>query len=226
MYYFVRLIIIGILFIPVLVWLFLHKNIKIKKTSRFRCNNHKKVLLTIIVIYAVLFLLLLYPYESFFVRFDTIDQSINYSLYKNPILKMGSQVYTTEDEDTVFFVNVRGNNYSYHSIAKDDNGYGFCDVGTYFESTASPPQLIDIGTSTFTVDNYNIYNKTTDKTCLIVTVLKNMQKCVDAEIYNDKQQKLVTFQNKTGSIDNYYIVHEGKPNDKYIIYIDGYEVVL
>lgn len=63
-----------------------------------------------------------FPYESFFIRFGSAQASVAYSTFT-----MGYEIKTVETDKTAFAVMHRDNNWSYHSVTKYDDQYGFCD---------------------------------------------------------------------------------------------------
>ena len=79
------------------------------------------VIIRIIVIVLIVTCVFI-PYESSFIRFDSAEASVNYST-----LNYNAPTKTVETDKTAFTVSHRENNWSYHTITKYNDKYGFCD---------------------------------------------------------------------------------------------------
>ncbi|MDO4747728.1 MAG: hypothetical protein Q4A12_00980 [Eubacteriales bacterium] len=212
------------LFAPFLVVL-LNKKLRCRVLDKLKHYDPKKVKIctrVLIVVVVVFILTIFYPFESSFIRFDTIEGSVYYSSSFSDLVKIsGTEIYTAECDDTVFVVKEHGNTYSYTSIAKYDDGYGYCghnvsvilSTNTDFVSTSKFEGAVSISA---------VYNENTNKTCYILNLLDDDFSSDIKEVYDQTGDQMNVFASEDGSIlDNYYSIEEGYPCDSFAFILDG-----
>lgn len=229
MYILIRVVVLVILLTPVFV-IYFNKNLRnriIEKLKRYEFKKVKLGVIVLLVAFALFALTIFYPFESSFIRFDTIDQSIDYSMYKfNFFEKIGSEVYLAEDDNTAFIVNKKGNTYRYTSITKYDDGYGYCGHNVNIKLSTQPTF---ISTSQFegAVSMSTVYNKNTNKTCYILNFLDDEFDDNILEIYRHSGEMLNVFANDSGNtLEMYYYIEEGVPNEEFSFVLDEQEFEL
>ena len=226
MYLLIRYTILAITLIALLIYIFTNRKRKVVDNSAKSMSpenaNKKRWCAAIILI--VFITAIFYPYEKHFARFDTIEKSVYYSAFDNPLDMLGSEIYYTEDDDTAFVVIKRNNNYKYTSTQKLDGGYGYCGDNIKVKLNSSTPQVTHIKTETFegAADTDTIYNKNTDKTCYVVSLLSTNTENGTLEIHNESGDRMDTFKNSDGkTIGYYYHIEKGKPKDTFTFTLDG-----
>lgn len=197
LYYIIRYIIILIIISIIIIIKLLENKRKygvyfLKKMKPIKTLHKRKKLphvLCIIVIYLFLNIIIFYPYEGYFIRFNSLEKSIHYSIYDSYF----SSISIVEDDDTVFFAKNTKNNITYHSVAKYKNDYGLCDFGIakgfhIRQESINVPKFDGI----LTVDY--ILNKNTNKTCYFIKLLKifNNDDNDDIAVFDSNGEKLKT----------------------------------
>ena len=223
MFVLIRLIVLSIVIaITAMVFVFVIKSKKIL----FSPQTAKRVIVSVFVAFIGFLLVVFYPYESSFIRFDSMEQSINYSFYNfNLIERFNSKIYTAECDDTVFVVNEHGNTYRYTSIAKYDDGYGYCGDNVSVKIKAN---IVPIINDDFegAADVSAIYNKNTDKTCYVVSLFDSDFVTVE-EIFDISGEQLGMFKSADGEVlETYYSIESGAPKSEFTIVLYGQEFVL
>ena len=128
------------------------------------CKNKKLInILTSIFITIICITIISYPYEGYFIRFKTLEESLNYSVFQYYSM---NNAYI-EDVNTHFVICKSGNNYRYHSINSYDNGYGLCDLKTNID-IMNKQEHFKFGEHYIVLDLTTIYNQISDKTCYLV----------------------------------------------------------
>ena len=224
MYLLIRVVILLMLFAPVFI-VFLNKKLRnhiIEKLKYYDSKKIKRVLWSLVIVFAILILAIFYPFESSFIRFDTVEQSVNYSMYGFDILeRLNSEIYIAECDDTVFVINEYGNTYRYTSIAKYDEGYGYCGHNIKVK-LSTQPTFISTGKFEGAVSVSTIYNKNTNKTCYILSFLDAEFDDDILEIYHQSGERLNTFSNNDGNtLQNYYYIEKGVANKEFSFTLDG-----
>lgn len=217
MFVLIRLIILSIVVaITAFVFIFVVKSGKIL----FSPQTAQRVLVSTFVVLVVLTLVVFYPFESSFIRFDSIEQSINYS-FSN----FNSKIYTAECDDTVFVLNEHGNTYRYTSITKYDDGYGYCGDNVSVKMNANTVPII---TSEFegATDISAIYNKNTDKTCYVVSLFDSDFVTIE-EVFDISGEPLGMFTSDDGeALETYYSIESGAPKETFTIVLYDQKYVL
>lgn len=217
-YYFVRIVIVLILYI-IFIAIFRRinrKKIIVKKLSKKASSISNKLayILSFILITAVAS----YPYEGYFLRFNSVEQSVNYSV-PNSFMQPVSYI---KDGNTIFLVTDKKDNNSEHSITLYDNGYSMCDFNTQSSMTTIRHINIDDTYISFTINS--IYNKTTDRTCYFLGCL-SLSKSVyrsDFKIFDESNRQLKEFQNLNyNSMRMFYKIINGKPENSFSIIINN-----
>lgn len=103
-------------------------------------------------------LISLYPFEGKFIRFDTPEDSLNYSLVDNALRKNT----IIEGESCYFVFSQKNNNVSYYTISKYDNKVGM--VG--YRSKSKYIGLNDVGKNL--VMCHAVYDKNSNTSCYFV----------------------------------------------------------
>ncbi len=224
MYLLIRVVILVILFAPVII-VFLNKKLRDRIIEMFKCYDSKKIkraCWSLIIVVAIFVLAIFYPFESSFIRFDTVEQSVNYSMYNfNLLEKIGSEAYFVEDEDTAFIVSVKGNTYRYTSSTKYEDGYGYCGHNVSVKLNTQPTF---ISTSQFegAASVSAVHNKNTDKTCYILSLFDDEFNDEPKEIYDRSNFRMNVFKNDDGNVpDTYYSIEEGAPRENFVFVLDG-----
>ncbi len=216
-YYIFRIIILmAVVLINIL--LIRHLSNRNTNTNTKRKKNIKHIIISVICL-IVCTIIIYYPYESNFIRFNTAENSINYSFPYN----IGASNYYIDNDNTVFVVSKKGNNNSYHSIVKYDNGYGMCD----FKSNTS----LDWSATHINENDINgmfkanvVYNEITNKTCYYIDFMKTTIEPLNTSflIYNSSGQKINELKDlQTEQTRTFYEIQNGKPVDSYSIIINN-----
>lgn len=213
------------LFAPFLVVL-LNKKLRCRVLDKLKHYDPKKVKIctrVLIVVVVVFILTIFYPFESSFIRFDTIEGSVYYSSSFSDLVKIsGTEIYTAECDDTVFVVKEHGNTYSYTSIAKYDDGYGYCGYNVSVDLSATTDF---ISTSEFKggANVSAVHNENTEKTCYVLGLYDTNFSDNTMEIYDQSGNKMNEFTSEDGNIleDYYYSIVEGPPRDSFTFVLDG-----
>ena len=159
MFYFIRIILIALLFLA--CFLFLRK----KKAGIFSKTNRKKRIIGIVL--SVVFIALLFiPYEAPFVRFDSPEASIKYSTIKGNM-----PPHVVEGETVVFTLQNANNNYYFHTILKHDDKYGFCDYHSKIDKVINSPFTEDDNFSGSIV-TYKLSSSETNEACYMIMFSK------------------------------------------------------
>ncbi len=225
MYLLIRVVILAILFAPAFIVL-LNKKLRNRVMGKLKCYDPRKVkrvFTGILIAVAVFVLAIFYPFESSFIRFDTVDQLVDYSMYNfNLLEKMGSKVYIAEDENTAFIVSVKGNTYRYTSATKYEDGYGYCGHNVSVELNTQPPIFISTSDFEGAASISAVYNKNTDKTCYILSLFDDEFIGSQKEIYDQSNIRMNVLKNDEGVVpDIYYSIEEGAPREKFVFELDG-----
>lgn len=226
MYLLIRYAILAIVLIVFLIYISRKRKRKVVGSSAKSMNlkNSTKKRWCTAIILIVFITAIFYPYEKHFVRFDTIEKSVYYSAFDNPLDMIGSEIYYTEDDDTAFVVIKRNNNYKYTSTQKFNDGYGYCGDNVKVKLNSSTPQVTHIKSETFEgiADTDTIYNKNTDKTCYAVSLLYTSTENSTQKIYDESGDRMDTFKNSDGkTIGYYYHIEKGKSKDTFTFTLDG-----
>ncbi len=225
MYLLIRVVILAILFAPAFIVLFNKKlrNRVIEKLKYYDSRKVKRGFTWILIAVAIFVLAIFYPFESSFIRFDTVEQSVDYSMYNfNLLEKIGSEAYFVEDEDTVFIVNAKGNTYRYTSATKYEDGYGYCGHNVSVELNTHPPIFISTSDFEGAAIISTVYNKNTDKTCYILCLFDDEFPDEPKEIYDQSNIRMSVFRNDDEILpDTYYSIEEGAPEDRFDFVLDG-----
>ena len=159
MFYFIRIILIALLFLA--CFLFLRK----KNAGIFSNTNRKKRIIGIVL--SVVFIALLFiPYEAPFVRFDSPEASVKYSTIKGNM-----PPHVVEGETVVFTLQNANNNYYFHTILKHDDKYGFCDYHSKIDKVINSPFTEDDNFSGSIV-TYKLSSSETNEACYMIMFSK------------------------------------------------------
>ena len=167
-YYTLRAIVLA-LFILCFFFIKKHRTYKFKSTTSVNNIQNKGGLKTkrtkfkkafpFIAVVLVFSIIISYPYEGYFIRFESLEKSLQYSIPDYPLIDMAC----VKDEDTYFAVCQKNNNNYFHSIVLYDDGYGLCDFKTSVDITNK--QAYFKNDEHYVVLNLtSIYNKISDKT--------------------------------------------------------------
>lgn len=183
-------------------------------------NLHKKKKFPYIL-YGISILLILdlifYPFEGFFIRFNSLEKSINYSISDY----YSSDFKIIEDNDTIFFVKLKNSNYSYHSVAKDNEKYYLCDFKTCKSSNTKIKYLRESEFSGILQTDI-ILNKITNKSCYFCKIVGNPESDVNKLniseslnngfkiIYRDNNSIIFYFISGNNSTDSCYFKFLGQ----------------
>ena len=165
MYYFIRLLIVILLFCLIIFimvkskkFIFFTKNTHPELYSKY-CTDKKFRKSTIILnisislIAPLLLLISSYPYEGHFITFETINDSLN---YKN----INTENIDIYDYDDCVFV-VDNSEYDIYSVTKTNGRYKLVDFDSENIDYSQPHRIGNAGTTTPRVGKYN---KETNKT--------------------------------------------------------------
>ncbi len=168
-FYLIRIIIILIAFVSFNIMIMIRNKKRFGKClikfKNYKTLRKRKILPYILYGISILLIfdLLFYPFEGYFIRFNSLEDSIFYSIYDCK----SSKFQITEDDDTIFFVQIKNTDYSYHSVAKPDGEYYMCDFNTDNSSNIKM-RYLDEKTYTGIFRTDIIKNKTTNKRCYFV----------------------------------------------------------
>lgn len=214
-FYCIRLIIIAIISI-ILFIILKHFNVSITKSQE--CNNNRRKVLCIL--FAVLMIVITFiPFEGKWLRFETPEESIKYSL-----ISINKKNYFIYDDDTVFVMRNKDNNFEYHSITKYNENYGMCDYDS--KSRQLKSQFIS-------TENYNgllsykcIYNQATNKLCCFFNYTP-INNDIKVKILDDKNREIPEINgfNKENTYA-YYLILENPQQNELSISIDNKNYVI
>ena len=173
-YYLIRLIVVLILLYIVLLLI---------KKGKLVIKRTRKAAVIRVMVSALIIAVVMIPYESPFIRFDSAEASVNYSS-----LNYNYQIKTIETEKTAFCVAHKGNDFQYDTITKYINQYGFCDrhsknILRWVSSSIEDGKV----QGSFRAAKL-INNETNEKCYMIVFSVLAQEETADINIY-DKQNK-------------------------------------
>lgn len=147
------------------VFFFVFYNKK-KKNNRIHNSTKKRKLLKIIIV-ALLIIVIFIPFEAPYARFESAENSINYSTLNHNI-----PIKVIESEKTSFAVLCKENKLSFYSIIKYEDKFGFCNYHSSIERITDPYFLEDddfVGT----ISIYKLTNYETEEKCFMIVFLKS-----------------------------------------------------
>ena|GEM_PF-5191688 len=171
-YYLIRLVVVLILF-----YIFL---LLIKK-GKLVIKHTRKAAVIRVIISALIIAVVMIPYESPFMRFDSAEASFNYSS-----LSFHYQIKTIETEKTAFCVAHKGNNFQYDVITKYDNQYGFCDRNSHID-LRWVSSFVDDSAFRGSFDVAKLVNNETNEECYMIKFSSFAQQDAESICIYDKQ---------------------------------------
>lgn len=202
---------IRILVVVALVFLF----IAISKKRKWKFNK-LKIFLVILSSLATYVLLFLFPIESSFLRFETIEQAFNYSaggeMIQNKI----------EEKDCAFIISQRSeNSTSLHTVTKHDQKWGMMDTA----STSSPfiPSNNTI-LGNVILSASCISNNEKEKTLVVVRILSSNEFDEGLKITNERGDEFILLdqqiKNNIFSAE-FYRVEKGEIPTEFEVYLNN-----
>lgn len=200
MFYLIR-----ILFVAVIVFLF----IVISKKKKWKFNK-LKICISIIFFVTLYVIIALFPIESSFLRFKTIEHAFNYSSGGMTIQNI------IEEKDCAFIISSKSeNSTSFHTITKFDDKWGMIDV-----ALNNSPFVLNKESD---IEKKAIYsascvtNRETEKTLVIIRLLTDNLSLKDLKIANCQGEEFVPLkQQEIGGVYSreFYKIEEGPlPSD-------------
>lgn len=107
--------------------------------------------------------MIFYPIEDLFLRFNTAEDSFNYSNLK------GYHLITIEDEGCAFLYNLNGDSSMLHTVTKHENGWGITDAQCERKTFKNSLPLNTTDFDYFCLDGMTIKNTEVGKTLLKVS---------------------------------------------------------
>ena len=150
-----------------------------KRNTQKALKRSKKAVFIKIAIIALVILLVFIPYEAPFVRFDSAYDSVKYST-----TKFNTPLYTIETEKTAFSAELEDSTFSYHSITKYKDKYGYCDQDSHILLGSYKHEIIQDENYMGSFLVKKLENKKTREKCYII-VFGNL---LD-EINNNKEKE-------------------------------------
>lgn len=195
-----------------------------KKYYKITEKYKKKKLINILASLCVTIIcvaIISYPYEGYFIRFKTLENSLKYSVFQYYSM---NNTYI-QDENTHFIICKRGNNHYYHSVNSYDNGYGLCDFKTRTD-IMNKQAYFKLNEHYVVLNLTTIYNQISDKTCYFIDAI-SISENENIEIFdsNGKVLNQVSFENENSS-NYYYKVSNGKPEKNFTVVINGENYIL
>lgn len=198
-----------------------------KLYSKGKIKNVKRVSKLMVIIPAVIVILVsvcsFYPYEESFLRFQTVDQSMAYSIplsltYSNEVIDAG---------DCQFIMSNRDNNYVFHSVSVYDDGLGLINFKSHTKLYV-PQTFYQNEDEAASVSCVAVYNENRNKTCY---VFKSISFFIsDYEIYSDQNHRFTRLHKKeldNGIIKNtYYLIENGAVRNDFSMTVNGKKVKL
>lgn len=158
MFYIIRIIFFCVIFflLSFLFFLFLKKGVKRgKKYSKKELRTYSMIYIgAVLLLTAVSFL----PFESPFIRFDTVEESLQYKWIS------ADDITVYSDDDCAFAVK---GTYEIYSFVKDDRGYSYVNYQSKL-ITYRMPDFSEYNRSIHKL--YAVYNKALDKTFYLLNV--------------------------------------------------------
>lgn len=187
---------------------------RLKNDVRFK----KKLYIKRFIIIAVSLLMVIvffFPIEGYFIRFNSLDACLQYSLLNNFTLTHN----VIESDDTVFIVSSGSNNETHSTVLYED-GYGLCDFKTQRE-IYSLPKSIDNPQFLGTVSLSFIYSEVTDKTCYFGHF--GGIRCNPEKVFDKDGNTLDTiiYDNKSFV---FYEISDGQPQKGYSVFLGDTKV--
>ena len=199
MFYLIR-----ILVVVAIVCLF----IVISKKRKWKWNK-LKIFIAIISSVVLYMLLVLFPIESSFLRFETIEQAFNYSAGGMKIQNI------IEEKDCAFIISRKSeNSTSFHTITKFDDKWGMIDVALnnnpFVLNKESDIEKVIYSATCVT-------NRETEKTLIIIRLLTDDLSIKDLKITNCQGGEFIPLkQQELGGVYSreFYKIEEGMlPSD-------------
>lgn len=194
------------------------------KTKKMKLT--KKSTCFLFVSCAIIFIMIAifsYPFEGAFLRFQSIDDSLRYSIFHNRFWDN----YFIENEKCYFVYSCKNGDEKYHSISKYDNGIGMVD----YDSETYLYQIKGIQTDDNITSDENVkiletcavYNKFADSTCYFVSYYKPTGTEIDNTItINGVKTECIEYKESEKSV--YALIKNGFKADTVVININGKEV--
>lgn len=205
MLYYISRILIFITLIAISSVLLIKKNIisfqpkdminldnKCSQKLKFTLKSKKIWSINILVILLIT-LISFYPIEGNFLRFNSPEESINYSVIDNFLWEN----YIIEDDDACFVYSQKNSNIAFHTISKYENGYGMLNYKSKERHYGNSRNTLS--DRSYSIYCYAIYNTDSNSTCYFLKY---------ALPFGNKEDNIVKFNNK--NTDCIYYVEKGK----------------
>lgn len=157
-------------------------------------------------------LIFLYPFEGEFIRFDTPEDSLNYSVIDNALRKNT----IIEGEGCYFVFSQKNNNVSYYTISKYDNKVGMVDYKSKSNYIGLNNEDRDL------VMCHAVYDKNSNTSCYFV--INNTlagEKGDHVILINGKKATCIYKENIKGV---YTLIEDGEFRNDVVITIDGVDI--
>lgn len=220
----IRIVLSVLLFLLAFGIIFIMKKIKSKKQGiiqnivsvdtyeQVKDINKKNKRIAYIILASVFAITLIsfYPFEGEFIRFNTPEDSLNYSIAKSRF----RENTIIEGEGCYFVVSRRGNNVSYHSISKYGNKVGMANYKSerkYLGRNISSDHLVSCRA---------LYDKNSDSSCYFIAYFSPI---------GDEEENIVLINGQNAECVYYYknavakyaLVIDGKFEEDIVINING-----
>lgn len=177
-------------------------------------KNTQNIACVILIIILVITLISFLPIENKFIRFNSLEDSMNYSvsdnfLQKNTILN-GERCY--------FILSRRGNNMNFHTISKYGEKVGMVDYKSERKQLG-----INRDSTGRLIDCYAVYNEKSNQSCyfVIYSIPKGKEK-EHSILINEKEMDCIYYV-KDG-IAVYSLIVEERFKEEVTVTVDGVEL--
>ena len=177
--------------------------------KKLKSANKKVWLPTLLIIWIITFISF-YPIEGSFLRFNSPEQSLSYSIVDNSLWKH----YIIEDDDACFVYSRKGSNVFYHTISKYEDGFGMIDY-------KSSRHSYDYSTNhLYPINCHAVYDSHSDLTCYFLNYgLPQGNEKDNIVKFNNKDTKCIYYKEFAKGI--YTIIEEGEIQEHFTVTVNG-----
>lgn len=186
------------------------ENLNVYHNPKKLKSANKRVWIPTLLIIWIITLISFYPIEGSFLRFNSPEQSLSYSIVDNSSWKH----YIIEDDDACFVYSEKGSNVFYHTISKYEDGFGMIDYKSSRRSygySTTPP---------YPIRCYAVYDSHSNLTCYFLHyTLPQGGKYDNTVKFNDKNTKCIYYKEFAEGI--YTIIEEGEIQEHFTVTVNG-----
>lgn len=194
-----------------------------KNTSNYKkpkfTKKSKYILFITYAFVVVITLISAYPFEGAFLRFQSPEASLNYSIFHNNFWNN----YMIENEKCYFVYSYKDGNVKYHSISKYSDGIGVVDYNSHTRRYQTKSGMN--GDDFYNIVTYAVYDKHSDCTCYFVCSYGPTGTEYDNIIkINRKGTECLYYKEKGKAV--YALIEDGAPKDSIIVNIHGLDITV